>query len=109
MLRELPMSGRTAWQVCCELHPEDARRLGLGEGDGVRLESAAGGSRMRLRVNEWVRPGTVGLPLGRGPWPPSATEPVSEGYGLVANLSDPLAGILARQGTRVRIRKEGGA
>lgn len=108
-LRELPLMGRTAWRICCEIHPGDAGRLGLHEGEDVRLESPSGGCRMRVLLAEWVRPGTVGLRLGRGAWPPSPSDPVPEGYGLAANASDPLAGILARQGTRVRVRKEAGS
>jgi anaerobic selenocysteine-containing dehydrogenase len=107
-LRELPSAGRMAWKSCCEIHPKDAERLGVRDGGGVRLESPAGSHRMWARLAKWVRPGTIGFPLGHGSWPPSPSDSdFGEGHGLVVNASDLLAGILALQGTRVRVRKEG--
>lgn len=107
-LREMPSAGFRAWKERVDLHPEDARRLGVGEGDLVRVESTAGKSTLCVRLEKGVRPGTAGLPLGLGPWPPAPEdEGTTGGYNLLANLSDPLAGIFALQGTRVRISKEG--
>lgn len=105
LLRELPMAGRTAWRDCCEIHPADAGRLGLKAGRTAWLESPAGRLLLTVRLVPGVRPGTVAVPLGHGPWPAPAQGEPAGAYGLIANLSDPLAGILALQGTRVRVRK----
>ncbi|MBI4564694.1 MAG: molybdopterin-dependent oxidoreductase [Planctomycetes bacterium] len=107
-LRELPGSGRLTWKERIELNPEDARHLGIDDGTPVRVESPAGVRVLYAQIFAGVRPGTVALPLGHGPWPPEPTLQVAGGYGLLDNLSDPLGGILALQGTRVRILKEEG-
>lgn len=106
-LRELPAAGLQAWREIVEISPDDARRLDLHEGEAVWVESVAGRRRMHVRVHAGTRAGTVGLPLGHGPWPPTARDAgTAGGHGLLSSLSDPLAGILAEQGTRVRLRKE---
>ena len=103
-LRELPAAGRHSWQECLELHPADATALGVADGDRVRVESPSGLRSLCVVMQPGIRPGTVGMPLGHGPWP--AVAEATGGYTLLANLSDPLAGIFALQGTRVRVRKE---
>jgi len=107
VLRELPEAGHGGgWKESIEMHPDDASRLGIGKGDTVWVESPVGGHRLTVELLYGVRPGTLGLHLGHGPWPPSGTEPGNACYGLLANANDPLAGIMALHGTRVRIRKE---
>ncbi len=106
-LREIPAAGFLAWEETIEMNPADARRLDLRQGDAAWLESPAGKRRMRVRVNAGTRPGTIGLPLGHGPWPPQPhDEETAGGHGLLAALSDPLSGLHAHQGTRARVRKE---
>lgn len=108
-LRELPGAGLLAWDETIEVHPDDAQRLGVAEGDRVWVESPANTRRMRIHVRAGTRPGTVGLPLGHGPWPPKPDDsPAAGGHGLLVALSDPLAGVHATQATRVRLRKEDG-
>jgi len=106
-LRELPSAGLGAWQETVEVHPDDARILAVQDGEPVWVESPAGKRRLRVRVHAGTRRGTVGLPLGHGPWPPKPEDAgTAGGHGLLTALSDPLAGVLAIQGTRVRLRKE---
>ena len=106
-LRELPGAGMHAWEEHVELHADDLRRLDLREGERVWVESPAGRRRMHVRMHAGTRPGTVGLPLGHGPWPPTPEDAgTAGGHGLLAAISDPLAGVLALQATRVRLRKE---
>ncbi|MGD0090530.1 MAG: molybdopterin-dependent oxidoreductase, partial [Planctomycetota bacterium] len=105
-LQELPLGGRQAWKEQIELNPVDAQRLGVRDGEWAWVESPAGQRRLRVCEHPGVRVGTASLPLGRGILPPlPSKQEVSGGYGILANLSDPLAGIFALQGTRVRIRK----
>lgn len=106
-LRELPGAGLLAWKETADINPEDARRLGVAAGDAVWVESPAGRRRVHVRVHAGTRAGTIGLPLGHGPWPPTEEDAgTAGGHGLLVALSDPLAGILAHQGTRVRVRTE---
>lgn len=106
-LRELPAAGLLAWKEIVEMNPDDARRLGLEEGDSVLIESPAGQRRFHLCVHPATAAGVIGLPLGHGPWPPTSDDArAAAGHGLLVALSDPLAGIFAHHGTRVRVRKE---
>jgi len=105
-LRELPAAGLLAWSEIVDINPDDARRLGVGLGDPVWIESPAGERRVRVRVHAGTSAGTIGLPLGHGPWPPTPRDAGTGGHGLLVALSDPLAGILAHHATRVRVRKE---
>lgn len=106
-LCELPIQGRSGgWVERIELHPDDAGRIDVREGETVWVSSPAGKRLLTACLQPGIRPGTVGLPLGHGSWPPdpSAAEPAGV-YGLIANANDPLTGVLALQGTRVRIEK----
>ena len=89
-----------------EVNPADAEQLGVGEGEEVVVATPFGRLRIGARLEEGVRPGTVGLPLGHGVWPPErGGEPQSGGWRLVSPRPDPLAGILALEGTRARIER----
>ncbi|OGI47409.1 MAG: nitrate reductase [Candidatus Muproteobacteria bacterium RBG_16_65_34] len=46
-----------------EIHPDDARPLGLAEGTLARIESVWGRASARVRVADSVRPGTVFAPM----------------------------------------------
>lgn len=105
-LRALPLvAGVNPGRPRVELNPVDARALGLESGARVRVESPAGSLELTLLVSNATRPGAAGLPLGLGHWPPRPGEPPQGGYALLAPVGDPLAGIFAAQGTRVRIRR----
>ncbi|HEY3111138.1 MAG TPA: molybdopterin-dependent oxidoreductase, partial [Chloroflexota bacterium] len=45
------------------VHSTDAERLGIGQGDLVRIGSASGSVEMRARVHDDVQPGQVFLPI----------------------------------------------
>ena len=59
---ELDAAAPDAW---VEIAPEDARPLGVEEGDLVRVESARGAVEVRARVSD-IRPGAVFLPFHYG-------------------------------------------
>ena len=46
------------------MHPDDAGRARLDDGDRVRIFNALGEVRCTLQVGVWIRPGTVSLPKG---------------------------------------------
>jgi anaerobic selenocysteine-containing dehydrogenase len=93
-LRELPTVAGDPYRARVELHPEDAGRLGLAEGDEVRVESPEGSCAALVRISDGVRPGVSAMALGKG-----------DVLDLVVVDEDKLAGLLAWQGTRVRVRK----
>ena len=49
-----------------QLHPDDAERLGLAEGAGAVLRSAAGSVEAPVEITDSVMPGVVSLPHGWG-------------------------------------------
>jgi ferredoxin-nitrate reductase len=49
-----------------EVHPEDARRLGLQEGEPCQLSSRRGTIRLPVRLNPGLRPGMVFVPFHWG-------------------------------------------
>lgn len=106
-LRELPLAGRHGWKERVELNPRDAGRLNVRPGEKVWVETPAGRRQLVVVLHPGTRPGTIGLPLGHGPWPPNAEQArAGGGVALLDNASDPLAGIFALQGTRARIVRE---
>ena len=64
-------------EVWAELSAEDAERLGVGDGDTVRLESVRGAVEAPVRVTG-VRPGTVFVPFHYGYWDRDAAGPNGE-------------------------------
>jgi anaerobic selenocysteine-containing dehydrogenase len=46
------------------MHPDDATRRALEDGDPVRIYNERGEVRCNLQVGAWIRPGTVSLPKG---------------------------------------------
>lgn len=54
------------WDSWVELHPADAKRLGLREGDPVEVFSEAGALRTKARIFKGVQPGTLAMPVGLG-------------------------------------------
>jgi anaerobic selenocysteine-containing dehydrogenase len=55
-----------------DIHPEDARRHHLTEGDRVRIESPKGAVEMTARISSKVRPGMLRLGWGWGDIDPAA-------------------------------------
>ncbi|KQR48035.1 nitrite reductase [Microbacterium sp. Leaf161] len=49
--------------LVAQLHPATARRLGVGEGDGIRLSNSRGTVQARAELTHDIRPDTVFLPF----------------------------------------------
>ena len=62
-----PALARRAGDADVVMHPSDATRLGLAEGQRVLLENAAGSLELSLRVDDIVEPGVLLAYKGR--WP----------------------------------------
>lgn len=100
-----PYGAGRGWQGWIELSDEDARHLGIRNGDWVWLESAKGRIRRRALVMEGAMPGIVGAPLGGPPvagrW---ATDqlPLAD---ILAPILDPVLGTRSSAVTRINIYK----
>lgn len=92
------------------LHPDDARRLGLSNGDLARVESDVGAVAARVEVTDAVMPGVVSLPHGFGQSELRDTLRVAGAVeGPNANVLnstaalDPLSGTAALNSAKVRV------
>ncbi len=61
--RRVPVLSQYAPEVWVSLHPEDAGRLGLRDGEWVRVRSPRGEVEARVRVSSEMSPGLVFLPF----------------------------------------------
>jgi anaerobic selenocysteine-containing dehydrogenase len=55
-----------AWQTWVEIHPQTAQKLGVEDGDVVRIASPAGEIEAPVYVYPAIRPDTVAVPIGQG-------------------------------------------
>ncbi|WP_416984233.1 molybdopterin oxidoreductase family protein [Streptomyces sp. T028] len=92
------------------IHPEDAERLGVRDGEPVRVKGAGGEVAAPAEVTEGVRRGVVSLPHGWGHDRPgtrlshAATDPgVNVNQLLDGSLLDPLSGNAVLNGVPVEI------
>ncbi|MEV5432198.1 molybdopterin oxidoreductase family protein [Streptomyces sp. NPDC052701] len=92
------------------LHPQDAERLGVRDGQAVRVKGAGGEVTAPAEVTDTVRPGVVSLPHGWGHDRPgtrlthAATDPgVNVNQLLDGSLLDPLSGNAVLNGVPVEV------
>ena len=93
-LNELPLVTGDPWPVRAEINPADAVQFGLVDGDRVLVESSIGSCQAVAQVSDGVDAGVVAMALGK-----------SGVIDLVVPDEDHWSGVLAWQGTRVRVRK----
>ncbi|SHJ71680.1 Anaerobic selenocysteine-containing dehydrogenase [Anaerobranca californiensis DSM 14826] len=60
--------GDIKWGDCIKMNPDDAERLGLKDGDKVKVISPVGEVVTTLKLWEALRPGTVQKTFGQGHW-----------------------------------------
>ncbi len=97
------------WDSWVEMHPKAAAKLGVKEGDFVRVESDQGAVEAQVYIYKGVHVNAVAIPVGRG----------HEEYGryakgngvnplkILSSIVDGKSGELATHATRVRISKVG--
>jgi anaerobic selenocysteine-containing dehydrogenase len=83
------------------LHPADAARLGLADGDGVRVRSAVGELVSEVRLREDLVAGTVSVPHGLPGRNVSALTDARPG------AVDPLTGMIVQSGLPVTLEPAG--
>ncbi|KPI18206.1 Nitrate reductase [Actinobacteria bacterium OK074] len=92
------------------IHPEDAARLGLVDGDPVRVKGAGGAVTAPVEITDGIRRGVVSLPHGWGHDRPgtrmahAAQDPgVNVNQLLDGSLLDPLSGTAVLNGVPVEL------
>ncbi|HKY70850.1 MAG TPA: molybdopterin-dependent oxidoreductase [Nitrospira sp.] len=107
-LQELPDTLTTAmWGTWVEINPATAARLGVKQGDIVRLESQAGTLEAPALLYPGLRPEMLAMPIGQGH---TAGTRYERGRGvnplrLVTGAFDRDSGALAAGATRVRLER----
>lgn len=96
------------------VHPEDATRAGLMDGDEAEIASPSGAVRVTVGVTEKIMPGVVSLPHGWGhSLPGTRMRVAAEHAGVNVNLLvpsdqvDPLSGNAIQNGVPVTVRRAG--
>jgi anaerobic selenocysteine-containing dehydrogenase len=93
------------------LHPGDAARLGLADGDPALVRSAVGAVEVLVRVSDEVMPGVVSLPHGWGHAYPTNRRLASRQPGPNCNalvdqrVIEPLAGMAFLNGFPVAVER----
>ena len=82
------------------VHPDDARRAGIGDGDVAVLESRVHSGALRVQVSDEMRPGVVSLPHGWGhaasaPWQQVAGRSTAPLLGRAGETAAALAPLVA--------------
>lgn len=107
--------GDRSWDDVAKINPVDAKKLGIKDGDTIRLTSVNGSITCTARLWEGVRPGTVAKCYGQGHW--AYGRVAAKEYGktprggnnneLMPDNYDRLSGATARNGgfTGVKIEK----
>jgi anaerobic selenocysteine-containing dehydrogenase len=102
-LVELPGSGDDSWRGHVEIAPDDARQLGIADGDWVAVTSPVARVELRARIHAQLRPGVLGLPLGG--WGRVLGDSDGTPARLLAGLADPATGQWLAWGTRAKVGK----
>jgi anaerobic selenocysteine-containing dehydrogenase len=108
--------GDKSWDDVAKINPVDGKKLGIKDGDRIRLTSTTGSILATARLWEGVRPGTVAKCYGQGHW--AYGRVAAKDYGkavarggnnneLLVDDYDRLSGATARNGgfTGVKIEK----
>ncbi len=97
-----------------EIHPDDAARLGVVDGDAVTVRSRVGKLEIPAAVTEAIRPGVVSIPYGWGhDAPGSKLSVASQRPGVNTNVLtdgtplDPLSGNAVLNGIPVEVAAAG--
>jgi len=108
-MHNLPALVRGKDRCTLQVHPADAERLGLADGAGARLSSAAGELVAPVEVTEEIMPGVVSIPHGWGHDAPGVRMGVATAHaGVNSNRLtpaevDPLSGNAVLNGIEVEV------
>ena len=107
-LQELPdMTSKTVWGSWAEIHPETAAKLGIKQGEPVKIETSAGSVEVPAYVYAGIRKDTVAIALGQGhtTYGRYATNRGVNAVSLLPQATDAASGALAYQGANARLTR----
>ena len=109
-MHNLPLLVKGKPRCTLQLHPQDAARLGVVAGQGVRIQTEIGELVAPAELNEGIMPGVVSLPHGYGHDRPGTRQRVAKEHAGVnfnelvdAGQLDPLSGTAVLSGLRVSL------
>lgn len=109
-LQEAPdQISKVFWESWAEIHPKTAAKLGVKEGDFIRIESDQGVIETQVYIYKGIQVDAVAVPMGRGH---EEYGRYAKGVGvnplkILSQAVDAKSGELATHATRVRISKAG--
>ena len=109
-MHNLPLLVRGKERCTVHVHPDDAARLGLADGEPARVSSRAGAIEVPVEVTDDVMPGVVSIPHGWGHDAPGVALRVAAAHaGANSNiladeeLVEPLSGTAVLNGIPVQV------
>jgi len=60
--------GDSSWEDVLQINPADAAKLGISNGDAIKVTSTVAAIKVKAKYSEGVRPGTVAKCYGQGHW-----------------------------------------
>jgi anaerobic selenocysteine-containing dehydrogenase len=113
-MHNLPVLAGGRVRCTLHVHPDDAGRLDLTDGDTARVESRAGAVELPVEITDAVMPGVVSVPHGWGHDQAGARLSVAaENPGVNSNVLadesviDPLSGNAVLNGVPIRVQAAG--
>ncbi|WP_028581053.1 molybdopterin-containing oxidoreductase family protein [Desulfogranum japonicum] len=70
--RNIPSLLNSSTGPVADIHPQDSQKLGIADGDSVKISTPKGSITMQARILEVVQPGTIRLAWGWGEYDPKA-------------------------------------
>jgi anaerobic selenocysteine-containing dehydrogenase len=109
-MHNLPALVKGKARCTLHIHPEDATRLGLGDGDDARVSSSVGSIEVAVELTDGIMPGVVSIPHGWGHNAPGVRLDVARRHaGVNSNVLadesqvDPLSGNAVLNGIPVEL------
>ncbi len=108
-LQEAPdQISKVVWDSWAELHPSTAKKLGVKEGDMVKIASSQGDIHVKVYVYKGVHPDVIAVPLGQGHDEGFSRYAKDRGVNSLSILDpkvDKMTGELALYATNVKVTK----
>jgi anaerobic selenocysteine-containing dehydrogenase len=115
-MHNLPALVKGKERCTLHIHPDDAERLGLADGESARISSAAGSLEAPVETTEDIMPGVVSIPHGWGHGAPGVRMGVASSHaGVNSNvladesMVEPLSGNAVLNGIPVEVSALNGA
>ena len=107
-LQEVPdPTTKAVWSTWVELHPETAKKLGVSNGDAVKVETDGGSIEVPAYVYSGIRKDTIAIPLGQGhtAYGRYAKDLGANALALLSPAQDQASGALAYLSMKARLSK----